>query len=115
MQTVSLGEDWQAVLYDDGRVVLQHVSCVIHEDTGHVLDVTKVATADSAHVAALMEHEDRLMVRTLECHPDGSVWVEPGGALSRSGVLGEGSFELVSPTLQVGDLHMRSKPLKQGA
>ena len=120
MNTIALTADWQAVMYTDEEtgipvLLLQHVSCVIHEDTGQVLDLTKVETADPAQVHLLSQHENRLMTRTIELHADGSAWIDPGGALSRAGVLGEDAFMLVEPTLQGANHHMKNKPLKQGA
>lgn len=99
---VDLGEHWQVLVYDDGRIVLQHKSCVIHKYTGRTYDFTKLHELDPAHVKVLEEQSGNFLSRTIELHPDGSAWIDPGGALSPQGILGTDAFAVIAPTLEAG-------------
>lgn len=74
MRVVSLNEHWNAVLMEDGSVLLQHKKAYIW-GSGQEVDMERVAS-DSNNLAFEKLQEiglDRLLVRSLILSPDGSV------------------------------------------
>jgi len=102
----SLGPHWNALVFSDGTVVLQHKSSVVYARTGETVDLSSVEAGDVS-----VEDPSLFVVRTLALHADGSVHCDPH-ALSPGGVLTDEAYQVMDPTVvasrRIGSMYFES-------
>ena len=99
-QVYALGGGWQALRFPDGRIVLQYISHVVISGTGQDLDLNRLFDlADEATRNEILEKaQGKMLVRTLELHPDGSMLVEPN-AISLDGQIDDSRSYAILPSV----------------
>lgn len=100
VSVISLGGGWQAIVFSDGRVCLQYISHVVVSGTGEDLDLNRVFDLeDEATKNAVLDRaKGKMLVRTVELNPDGSVSVEPN-AISLDGQIDDSRSYAILPTV----------------
>ena len=109
-----LGLDWQAIIHTDGRVTLQHVGQAVMTATGQTVNLVALNHTDPAIRRAVESLEEgRLVLRTVELFPDGTVMCDVDG-MSVDGVLSPESFAMLNNTIMSGARYLQGLPLRQG-